>query len=56
VVTRYRLTPPNWPAGFPLKIAVIADLHACEMPAARIGRIAALANSLAPDLILLAGD
>jgi predicted MPP superfamily phosphohydrolase len=58
VVTRYRLTPARWPVGLSLKIAVIADLHACEpwMSAARVGRIAALANSLDPDLTLLAGD
>ena len=29
-VARYELSPPQWPAGFKLKIAVIADLHACD--------------------------
>src|SRR5215470_10373330 len=28
LVTRYRLTPPRWPAGRRLAIHVIADLHA----------------------------
>ena len=39
-VTRYAFTPPKWPAGLQLKIAVIADVHACDpwMPAARIRR------------------
>src|ERR1700738_5135046 len=27
-VARYNVLPPQWPAGFRLKIAVIADLHA----------------------------
>ncbi len=57
-VTRYRVTPKDWPEALSLRIAVIADLHACEpwMPTSRIRRIAALANSLAPDLIVLLGD
>lgn len=57
-VTRYRVTPKDWPPALSLRIAVITDLHACEpwMPPARIRRIAALANSLAPDLIVLLGD
>ena len=29
-VTRYNLQPKQWPAGFKLKIAAIADLHACR--------------------------
>ena len=28
VVTRYKLTPPGWPSGLRLTIAVLADLHA----------------------------
>ncbi|HYI27012.1 MAG TPA: metallophosphoesterase, partial [Bradyrhizobium sp.] len=31
-VTRYNIQPPQWPAGFKLKIAVLADLHACFIP------------------------
>ena len=50
--TSYAVTPPGWPAGFSLKIAVIADIHACEpwMPVSRIRSICELANSLSPDL------
>ena len=40
-VTRYQITPPRWPAGLSLKLAIIADLHACEplMGIDRIGDI-----------------
>ena len=57
-VTRYALTPPNWPTGLKLRCAVIADLHACEpwMGEARIRQIVARTNSLAPDVTLLLGD
>ena len=59
VVTRYRLTPPNWPAGQkPLSMAVIADIHACDpwMPLSRVNEIVAVANGLKPDVTLLLGD
>ncbi len=58
VVTRYTLKPPGWPDGQPLKIALIADLHAGApvMPLERIRQIVATANALKPDLILLLGD
>lgn len=57
-VTRYRLSPPDWPSGLRLKVAVIADVHACEpfMTAERIAGIAEQANALAPDLTVLLGD
>ncbi len=57
-VTRYALTPPRWPKGLGLRIAVLADLHACEpwMSADRIADIAAATNALKPDLVLLLGD
>jgi hypothetical protein len=57
-LTSYSVTPPKWPAGFSLKIAVIADIHACEpwMPVSRIRSICELANSLAPDLTVILGD
>lgn len=57
-VTHYRLSPPRWPLGLDLKLAVIADLHACEpwMGRERIRRIVAHANALAPDCVLLLGD
>jgi predicted MPP superfamily phosphohydrolase len=57
VVTRYALTPPNWTAGS-LRIAALADLHACEpwMPVSRISEIVAATNALKPDVIVLLGD
>lgn len=57
-VTRYRVTPRNWPADLRLRIAILTDLHACEpwMPPARIRAIAELTNALAPDLVVLLGD
>jgi hypothetical protein len=57
-ITPYRLTPPGWPEHVPLRIAVIADIHACEpwMSAERIHAIAASVNGLSPDLIVLLGD
>jgi uncharacterized protein len=57
-LTRYTVSPANWPADLTLKIAVIADIHACEpwMPAERIGDIVDLANAQNPDLTVLLGD
>lgn len=57
-VTRYHVTPANWPAALTLKIAVIADIHACEpwMPASRIRAVAEVSNAMAPDLVVLLGD
>ncbi len=57
-ITRYRLSPPGWPAGQRLTIAVVADLHACEpyMPLSRIKEIVTRTNALQPDLTVLLGD
>ncbi|RFB80142.1 metallophosphoesterase [Methylovirgula sp. 4M-Z18] len=57
-LTRYAPALPRWPVGQRLKIAVIADIHACEpwMPAARIRHIADFTNTLQPDLIVILGD
>src|SRR5579862_7531343 len=57
-LTSYAVTPPGWPANLTLKIAILADIHACEpwMPAERIGAIVDLANAQQPDLIVLLGD
>jgi predicted MPP superfamily phosphohydrolase len=56
--TRYALTPPRWPATLALKVAVIADIHACRpmMGPERIRDIVALANAGKPDLTLILGD
>ena len=57
-LTPYAVSPPGWPADLALKIAVIADIHACDpwMPAERIGSIVDLANAQKPDLTVLLGD
>jgi uncharacterized protein len=57
-LTSYSLAPPRWPADLPLRIAVIADIHACYpwMSERRIGDIVDLANAQSPDLIVLLGD
>jgi predicted MPP superfamily phosphohydrolase len=57
-VKRYTLTPPGWPPGLDLRLAVISDIHAGEpfMGAGRIRRICEAANALRPDAVLLLGD
>ncbi len=57
-VQRYAFTPTRWPPQLSLKIAVLADLHACEpwMSADRISYIVQQTNALRPDLIVLLGD
>src|SRR3954470_18823048 len=57
-VARYDVSPPQWPANFPLRIAVIADLHACDpwMSLQRIGTIVERANALKPDITVMLGD
>ena len=57
-VQRYSLTPPHWPDGFALKIAIIADLHTCRpwMSLSRVDQIVDRTNQLSPDLVVLLGD
>ncbi|MGE0701201.1 MAG: metallophosphoesterase [Hyphomicrobiaceae bacterium] len=57
-VTRYRVTPPTWPAGLHVRLALVADVHAGEpyMPPARIAEIVDRTNALGADAILLLGD
>lgn len=57
-ITRYALTPPNWPSGLHLKLAIVADLHACDpwMSAERIRGIVQTTNALGADAVLLLGD
>ena len=57
-VARYNISPPQWPADFRLRIAVIADLHACDpwMSLARIEGIVERTNALRADVIVLLGD
>ena len=58
VVTHYDIHPAGWPADLPLRVAAIADIHACEpwMTIERIEGIVAATNALAPDLVVLLGD
>ncbi|MCF4099681.1 metallophosphoesterase [Maritalea mediterranea] len=53
-----RFTPPNWPAGFKLRIVALADIHACTtwMNVPRIDKIVKKANALKPDIVVLLGD
>jgi len=57
-VTRYALTPAGWPAGMRLRIAALADIHACRpwMTPARVREICRQVNALDPDIALLLGD
>ncbi len=59
VTTTYRFTPPRWPKfSKPLRIAALADIHACDpwMSRARIDDIVRVTNALKPDLTVLLGD
>jgi uncharacterized protein len=57
-VTRYHLSPARWPADFPLKIAVVADVHACDpwMSLDHVDAIVKHTNALNADVIVMLGD
>ena len=57
-ITQYHVRPKVWPAGLALKIAVVADIHACKpwMTAERVASIVETTNGLGADLIVLLGD
>ena len=57
-IARYDVLPRQWPADFHLKIAVIADLHACDpwMSLERIEAIVDRTNALNADIIVMLGD
>jgi predicted MPP superfamily phosphohydrolase len=57
-VAHYRLTPGAWPAGLHLRVAALADLHACEpwVGVRRIREIVEATNGLHADVIVLLGD
>jgi uncharacterized protein len=57
-LTEYAPRLNGWPDRLELKIAVIADIHACHpwMSDERIGEIVDLANAERPDLTVLLGD
>jgi uncharacterized protein len=59
VVRTARIAVAGWPAGErPLRLLLISDVHVGgpDMPPARLGRIVAQINRLAPDIVLIAGD
>src|SRR5256886_17610218 len=53
-VARYDLLPPQWPADFDLRIAVVADLHACDpwMSPERIETIVHRPNAVSAEIIV----
>jgi uncharacterized protein len=57
-ITRYAFTPPGWPKGYRLKIAVLTDQHVIEpwMGLKRLAEIVSATNALKPDITLLLGD
>lgn len=57
-VQRYSLSLPQWPSDLNLRIAALADIHACEpwMSADRIRHVVDVTNELRPDIIVLMGD
>jgi predicted MPP superfamily phosphohydrolase len=57
-VTSYHVLPPRWPAGFELRIAAIADVHACDpwMSLDHIAEIVERTNALNADVIVMLGD
>ena len=57
-VTRYDISPPDWPTGLSLRVAVLTDFHVCEpwMGLERLARIVVRTNALMPDIVLLLGD
>jgi len=57
-VARYHVSPPQWPAGLKLRIAAIADLHACDpwMSLDHVQAIVERTNALKPDIVVMLGD
>jgi predicted MPP superfamily phosphohydrolase len=57
-VTRYAVSPPDWPGGLALRIAVLTDFHICEpwLGLDRLRAIVARTNALGADIVLLLGD
>ena len=55
---RGRRCPAGRPGAPPVRAVLISDLHVAgpDMPPARLARIVAQVNALAPDIVLIAGD
>jgi uncharacterized protein len=58
IVTEWDLATPRWIYDRPLRIVIVADIHAVRpwMPPERIREIVATANGLGGDIIVLLGD
>ena len=57
-IAHWRPEPPDWPQDLPLRIVVLADLHAAppQVDLDRVAGLVATANALGGDLIALMGD
>jgi uncharacterized protein len=57
-LTRYNVVPRQWPADLQLKIAVVADIHACDpwMSLEHIEAIVERTNALNADVVVMLGD
>jgi len=57
-VARYQISPSRWPADLKLRIAIIADLHACDpwMSLDHIDAIVKRTNALGADIVVMLGD
>ncbi len=57
-VADYHLAVDAWAGRAPMRIAILADIHACRpwMPVPRIVEIVSRTNALRPDIVLLLGD
>ncbi|WP_134724474.1 metallophosphoesterase [Paracoccus luteus] len=57
-VVRWTLSPERWRGHAPVRLVVIADLHAGapHLGRGRVSRIVARANALKPDVAILLGD
>ncbi|MGI9462897.1 MAG: metallophosphoesterase [Aestuariivirgaceae bacterium] len=57
-VQSYNFVPSRWPADLKVKVAALADIHACRpwMSPARIRYIVEQTNALEPDIVVLLGD
>src|SRR6202000_1599408 len=57
-LAQYHLSPRGWPAAVGLKIAAVADIHACDpwMSLDHIAAIVTHTNALDADIIVLLGD
>lgn len=59
IVRSATVSLPGWPAGEkPVRAVLLSDLHVAgpDMPPERLARIVAQANSLRPDIVMIAGD